>query len=107
MPETRIYQEQQLLLVEDNTLLIGHDAEWALNDVDNEAVLRFSLHRGMIAEPRAVEITAEIVQEREFRYGWSGQLRERYTKRTERIIETGQRVKLWRTKARGWYWIAA
>ena len=107
MTKTETYQEQQLLLIDDNVLLIGHDAEWALGNIDNEAVLRFCLHRGMIVEPRTVEVTAEIMQEREFCYGWSGQLRERCTKRTERTVETGQRLKLWRSKARGWYWIAS
>jgi len=60
----------------------------------------------MVVEPRTVEVTAEIVQEREYRYGFEGQLRERCTKRTERIVETEPRLKLWRTKKRGWYWIA-
>jgi len=106
MPETRIYQEQQLLLPEENLLVIGSDAEWVLNDLDDEIVHLLCLRRGTIAEPHTVEVTAEIVQEREFRYGWSGQLREQCAKRTECIVKTGQRLKLWHTQARGWYWIA-
>lgn len=107
MPEIKVYQEQQLLLVGDNVLLAGHDAEWALDKIDNATVQHLCLYRGMIAEPRTVEVTAEIETYCEFRYGWSGQLRERCARRTERIVETGQRRKLWRTKARGWYWIEA
>lgn len=105
MSEMRIYQEQQLLLPEENLLVVGSDAKWLLNDLDDEVIRLLCLRRGMIAEPRTVEVTAEIVQEREFRYGWSGQLRERCAKRTERIIKTGKRLKLWHTKTRGWYWI--
>ena len=105
MSETRTYHEQQLLLINDNLLLVGHDTEWALNSIDDEAVFRLCLWRGMIAEPRTIEVTAEIESYREFRYGFNGALRERCIKRTERIVETQPRLKLWRTKRRGWYWI--
>lgn len=105
MTEIIIHQEREVYLPSENLQIIGPDADWLLDSLDYEIVSRLCLRRGVIAEPQIVKITAEIVQEREFRYGFNGQLRERCSKRTEQIIETQPRRKLWYTKKRGWYWI--
>lgn len=105
MPETKVFCERQLLLIEDNVMLVGPDVVIALDDLSDATVRHLCLWRGMVVEPRTVEVTATIVQEREFRYGFEGQLRERCASRTERIIKTEPRLKLWRSKKRGWYWI--
>jgi len=102
---THVYQEQRLLITDGNVEYVGLDAEWALSKLDDEVVNLLCLRRGMIAEPRTVEVTAEIIEEREYRYGFNGALRERCTSRSERIIEVRPRLKLWHTKKRGWYWI--
>ena len=101
---TNVYQEQRLL-VDNNVEYVGLDAEWALNELDNEVVNLLCLRRGMIADPRTVEVTAEIVEEKEYRHGFNGALRERCTSRSERTIEVKPQLKLWHTKKRGWYWI--
>jgi hypothetical protein len=99
-----IYQEQRLL-IDDNVEYAGLDARRALNELDDEIVNLLCLRRGMIAEPRTVEVTAKIAEEREYRYGFDGALRERCVSRSERIIEAKPQLKLWHTERRGWYWI--
>lgn len=62
-----------------------------------------NLRRGDIVIFRRIEITAEIETSREYRYGFSGQERERCASKTQRTLSE-ETLKLWKTKKRGWYW---
>lgn len=105
MNKTVTHQERQVYLPDENLIVTDHDADWLLDNPDNDIVSLLCLRRGTIAEPQIVKVTAELETYREYRYGFNGQLRERYNKQTEQIVKTQPQRKLWYTKRRGWYWI--
>ena len=69
------------------------------------AIEYLDLRRGDRVTFETLHVETETVFEREFRYGYTGQRVERAVSRTETVTET-ETLKLWHTKARGYYWIA-
>ena len=87
-----------------NTVITSteHDVEQLLN-LDERMIEWHGLRRGDFLTIETVEVTFDIVERKEYRYGFDGLKRECQENRKERVIATETR-KLWKTKARGWYW---
>lgn len=96
------YTERRAVL--DNTIITmsDHEVEQLLN-LDERTIDWYGLRRGDVLTIETVETTVDIVAEKEYRYGFDGLKQDRQTNRRERVVSTEAR-KLWKTKARGWYW---
>ena len=101
---TKTYTTTQVEIIGDSIITEDSPVAQALLELDADHIKWHRLRRGDIVCFRLIEVTAEIEEVPEYRYGWSGQLREQVTSKSEKIISEDTR-KLWHTKVRGWYWL--
>lgn len=70
------------------------DANWIeeYRDFDPEALALFSTRKGSKVEFQTVEVTKVIEQEREYRFGYTGQFVDIVKSKTEKVLESKRMV---------------